>query len=351
MEKVKVKIKTNPYYVYFLDRTHDLLRLSRLFNKYNKILVITDNNVDRVCFPEFETELKKINSRFYKYVIKSGESSKSIKVATAIIDFLAENEFHRNDLVIALGGGVVGDLSGFVASTYMRGMDVIQVPTTLLAAVDASIGGKTAVDIKYGKNLMGTFHQPKAVIDILSIIYGLPNKIVLEGCSEIIKYGIIFDSTILEDFNNGLKSNLNSIIKKCVNAKATIVSEDEKESGLRKILNYGHTLAHSIEECSGHKISHGFAVAYGMLFANFVALKTGICGIETYSCLRSIVEKAYSLKKLDFSIDNLLFFMRKDKKNLDEDITLVLSDGHKNYLRQFKEDELRQLLTCFLKNE
>ncbi len=351
MNKIKVCLKSNSYNVYFLKKITDLVILEDTFKKYNKILIITDDIVEKIYLKEIENTMKSFSKNIYALVVKNGERSKSIKTATEILNYLAENEFHRNDLIIALGGGVVGDLSGFVASTYLRGIDFIQMPTTLLAAVDASIGGKTAVNIKFGKNLVGTFHQPKAVIEIIPIFNELPRKLINEGLSEIVKYGIIYDPSILEDVKEGIRERMNQIVWKCAKAKSEIVAEDEKEMGLRKILNYGHTLAHSIEECSGHHISHGNAVAYGMIFASYLSTRIKFSEPQFYSNVKSVIMSFFKYVPLSFSAESLVFFMKKDKKNLDHCVNFILSNGEKNEIFSFEEKQLIQYLNDFLENE
>ena len=351
MNKILVDLKNDSYPIYFLDTTDKMSQIDSVFEKYNKILIVTDDVVSNLYLKVFESYLLQKKHNVQHFVFKHGESSKNIEVAMSAIDYLAKNDFHRNDLIIALGGGVVGDLAGFVSSIYMRGIDFIQIPTTLLAAVDASIGGKTAIDIKYGKNLVGTFHQPVAVIEIYSILKDLPDKLMIEGSSEIIKYGVIYDSTILDDYLSNFEENLKNIIFKSALAKADVVSKDEKENGLRKILNFGHTLAHSIEECSKHQISHGTAVAYGMVFSLFVSYKENICSLGYYKYVRNVILSRHSLSLLMYKVDDLIFYMRKDKKNTNANITFVLSDGKNNFIRLFKEEKIREYLDLFINNE
>lgn len=211
-----------------------------------------------------------------------GEESKNLQTISMLASTLAQRGFDRKDGLIALGGGVTGDITGFLASIYMRGIPFIQVPTTLLAQVDSSVGGKTGVDIPEGKNLVGTFYQPKAVYIDIDVLQTLPEEELLGGLAEVIKYGIINDS----DFFYFLKNNRQQILEldqdvitdtiaRCCEIKAWVVEQDEREGGLRRILNYGHTIGHAIEAASGYTLIHGLAIAMGMCIAAKLAVRTG----------------------------------------------------------------------------
>lgn len=212
------------------------------------------------------------------YVFTNGERSKNMHVLSEILEFLASDNYRRNDTIIALGGGVVGDIAGMAAALYMRGISVIQIPTTLLAAVDSSVGGKTAIDLKGGKNLAGVFWQPSMVICDVDIIEKLPDGLFAEGMAEVIKCDIIKNLSIIDYIEAGtIKSHLDGMIYDCISLKKDIVEQDEFDiKGMRNILNVGHTVAHAIEKLSGYTISHGKAVGTGMIIEAQLANYLGI---------------------------------------------------------------------------
>ena len=234
--------------------------------KNSKILIISDDLVYEIHGKKLERELEGFS--YKKFILENGEGSKSTENLIKILEFAAENEYRRNDLFIAFGGGVVGDISALSASLYLRGLDFIMVPTTFLSSIDSSVGGKTAVNLKAGKNLCGSFYQPKKVFIDTDFLKTLSDYYFKDGLAEAIKYGMIRDKSIFDEISKENVSktykNLPSIIKKCLDIKKDVVKEDEKDFGIRQILNYGHTFAHAIEINSNFKISHGHAVALGM---------------------------------------------------------------------------------------
>lgn len=275
------------------------------------------------------------------FVLKDGEQEKNIKNYEKIIKKLIELKFSRKDIIIAIGGGVVGDMAGFVASTYMRGIDFIQVPTTLLACVDSSVGGKTAIDMPKGKNFVGAFYQPKSVFINLNFLKTLDEKQYKSGFGEVIKYGFIEKSCQHSEYFNlieFLKENrgkyetrdtefLARIIEICLKLKASVVEKDEKESGLRKILNLGHTFAHALEEETKYKrYTHGYAVVLGLMFIFNYALKNGLCERKYY-------EEAFTLLSVygyelpcfcGVNKKRTLKYMKTDKKSDGQKITLIV---------------------------
>ncbi|MDT2837567.1 3-dehydroquinate synthase [Enterococcus durans] len=235
-----------------------------------KIAIISDTNV----FPIYGEQIQKQLEATYEvvhYVVPAGEKSKSLEMAAVLYDFLAEEQFTRRDGIIALGGGVVGDLAGFVASTYMRGIAFVQVPTSLLAQVDSSIGGKTAVNGPKAKNMIGTFAQPDGVLIDPETLQTLPEKRIQEGIAEIIKCGAISDKSLWDDLAAytgiaDLVAHSEAVIEKALRVKKKVVEEDQYDNGSRLLLNFGHTIGHAIENTAGYgKISHGEAVAIGMV--------------------------------------------------------------------------------------
>ncbi|MGH2739100.1 MAG: 3-dehydroquinate synthase [Actinomycetota bacterium] len=216
--------------------------------------------------------------------VPEGEEGKTLGTAEALYQQLATQEMHRDDVIVALGGGSVGDVAGFVAATYMRGVPYLQAPTTLTAQVDASIGGKTAVNLPRGKNLVGAFHQPRGVLSDVSTLRTLPDRTYRSGLSEVAKYGLAVDPSIVELLELSVQEVLarderllEDLVARCIRAKASVVEHDERDTGLRHVLNYGHTLGHAIERIEGYRgASHGEAVALGMLFAAHLAEITGL---------------------------------------------------------------------------
>ncbi|MEC7107964.1 MAG: 3-dehydroquinate synthase [Verrucomicrobiota bacterium] len=240
-------------------------------------LVIADNNTS-IFYDELRSSLDSNNINSTLTVVDSGENSKSLAQLKKLYSHCIKAKLDRQSFIIALGGGVIGDLAGYVSATYLRGIDFIQIPTSLLAMVDSAVGGKTGVNLDEGKNLVGSFHQPKLVLSDLKTLKSLPNREFIAGMAEVIKYGIIYDknlfSRIEESFNEIIAKNENSsllaeIIGRCCEIKAEIVSKDEKENDLRAILNFGHTVGHAIENKSGYSSSmiHGEAISIGMVFA------------------------------------------------------------------------------------
>ena len=254
-----------------------------------KLCLVTDSTVDKLYADTVTDSLTVAGFEVCRFVFPAGEESKCMATFAALQEFLAENRLSRKDGIVALGGGVTGDLAGFAAATYLRGIDFVQIPTTLLAAVDSSVGGKTGIDLAAGKNLCGAFHQPRIVICDIDTITTLEYTDYIGGMAEVIKYGVIRDAELfglLEDrvsdmftAHKGEDADamelLEHVIATCVGIKRDVVEADEFEGGLRAILNFGHTAAHSIENISGYRIPHGIAVAVGMATAAEYAYKKG----------------------------------------------------------------------------
>ena len=227
--------------------------------------VITDSNVDKLYSNILISSLEKSGYKVSKFVFDAGEQSKNANTFVDILEFLANSGLTRSDCVFALGGGVVGDIAGFAASVYLRGIKFVQIPTTLLAAVDSSVGGKTAVNLPAGKNLVGAFHQPSLVLCDLDTLDTLPESVFQDGCAEVIKYGVIYDAGLFSHLaENGLAFEREYVISRCVELKRNVVEQDEFDTGARQMLNYGHTIGHGIEAQSGFSVTHGQAVAIGM---------------------------------------------------------------------------------------
>lgn len=273
------------------------------------------------------------------FILKDGEKEKNFNTYKKILDKALNLKLTRNDYIIAIGGGVCGDIAGFAAATYMRGIHLIQVPTTLLACVDSSVGGKTGIDTDYGKNLVGAFYQPDAVLINTNFLKTLDERQYKTGLGEVIKYAFIEKSCkCYEEFNllNFLSLNaekilareteiLEELIKICVSLKISVVTKDEKEGNLRKILNFGHTYAHAVEKLTNYKkYTHGEAVVKGMEFVFDFALKLGIID-ESYKFVAEDLIKKYDFKKIpDFDLKKIIFVMKMDKKATADNIVFIL---------------------------
>lgn len=229
------------------------------------VCIVSDTNVWPLYGEIVRNSLENAGFSVVSYVFPAGEESKNGETYLNLLNFLAENRLTRSDLIVALGGGVVGDLAGFAAATYLRGIRFIQMPTTLLAAVDSSVGGKTAIDLPAGKNLCGAFCQPSLVLCDTDTLNSLPEDIIRDGCAEVIKYAILYDPSFFDELcQSGVDFHRERVIAKCVRFKRDVVMQDEFDTGERKKLNLGHTFGHAVEKCSRFTLSHGKAVAIGM---------------------------------------------------------------------------------------
>lgn len=294
-----------------------------------RIMIISDDNV----YPIYGETLRANLAGEYEchhYVVPHGELSKNFQVLPGIYSAMLEAKITRSDLIIALGGGVIGDLVGFAASSYLRGIPFIQIPTSLLAQVDSSVGGKVAVDLPQGKNLVGAFYQPKLVLIDPTVLATLPEKFINDGMGEVIKYGCIFDETLFDTLLaagsfEGLKPRLEEIIYKCVDYKRIVVEEDQFDFGRRILLNFGHTLAHTIEQHFHYeRESHGEAVAIGMYQISKLAEKKGLTQEGTAERIRAILESYHLPIRCGLPIEDLLGAIHLDKKNLDGHLKVVL---------------------------
>ena len=286
--------------------------------------VVTDDNVEPLYFDKARISLEKVGFSVIKFTIPHGEASKSTASLVSLLEFMAESRMTRSDIMIALGGGVVGDLCGFAAAIYLRGIKFVQVPTTLLAAVDSSVGGKTAVDLVAGKNLAGAFHQPSLVVCDYATLSTLAPSVFSDGCAEVIKYGVINDRALFNRLKSGIKNDLENIIAECVLNKARVVEGDEFDRGQRQLLNLGHTVGHAIELCSDLKISHGSAVAIGMVIVMRASINKGICAPEELDELIEMLTAEGLPVSCDFSAKELAEAALGDKKRMGDSISLVV---------------------------
>lgn len=293
--------------------------------KGRKVCIVSETNVYPHHGAAAEESLKSAGFTVVSYVFSAGESSKNGQNYLTLLNFLAENQLTRADLLIALGGGVVGDLCGFAAATYLRGVAFIQVPTTLLAAVDSSVGGKTAIDLPAGKNLAGAFYQPSLVLCDTNTLSTLPDEIFRDGCAEVIKYGILYDRNFFDYLRStGVSFDREKVIRRCVELKRDVVAEDEFDTGARMKLNLGHTVGHGIEAKSQFAVSHGKAVAIGTAIVSRAAVK---CGMLSQADANAIVDilNAYGLPTTtEYSAEELAHFMLSDKKRSGGTMNLII---------------------------
>lgn len=294
-----------------------------------------------VIISEKVEKLYKNWSHYEKFVLKDGEEQKNFKNYQKILDYAQKIKLERNDLIIAIGGGVVGDIAGFVAATYLRGIDFIQVPTTLLACVDSSVGGKVAINTDFGKNLVGCFYQPKAVFINLNFLKTLDDRQFTTGLAEVVKYAFIEKSCehfqyynlfkLLSENSEKIKDLefLEKVVDICINLKASVVSKDEKEKGLRRVLNFGHTYAHALEKITNYKkFTHGEAVFYGMRYALKLSLTQGFITKGYSSEAVCLLDKYFKFKPMAYPPMKMLELMKSDKKVESGHINFVLPIGY-----------------------
>ena len=290
-----------------------------------KAVLVTDDTVNSLYGDIAEDSLAHAGYTVFRFVFPHGEASKNAETYLSLLQFCIENGLTRSDALFALGGGVVGDITGFAAATLLRGVRFVQIPTTLLAAVDSSVGGKTGIDLPSGKNLVGAFWQPSLVLCDYSLLDTLPKEILADGSAEVIKYAVINDPTLFRALETRpLREQLGEVIAVSVRHKRDIVERDERDTGCRQLLNLGHTVGHAIESCSSFSISHGSAVAIGMNIVASASKRRGLLPAEALFSLRELL-KAYHLPiTCDFSAEELYAVSTKDKKRSGQSITLVV---------------------------
>lgn len=299
--------------------------LLKSVTKASKVAVISDSHVWPLYGEAVSNTLLDVGFYVCSHIFPAGEDSKNGQTYLSILEFLAQEQLTRTDCLIALGGGVVGDITGFAAATYLRGINYVQIPTTILSAVDSSVGGKTAIDLRAGKNLAGAFCQPCLVVCDTDTLSTLPDRIFKDGCAEVIKYGILYDESLFNHLQvNGLNFDLEHTIARCVELKRNVVMADEFDHGERQMLNLGHTIGHSIEAESKYSISHGQAVAAGMAIIARAAAKNGLCSAETASKIKDILIKFDLPVNTQFSADQLFTVALSDKKRKGDTVNLIV---------------------------
>ena len=291
----------------------------------SRVGLVTDSIVERFYLDLVQSSLEHVGFHCTPFVFPAGESSKNLTTYGQILESFAEAQLTRSDLIVALGGGVTGDMTGFAAATYLRGLPWIQLPTTLLAAVDASVGGKTAVDLPNGKNLVGAFHQPLQVIFDTTCLDTLAQPQIQDGLAEMIKHGAIADPSLFQRLTKDFSSqsaDLEQVIARNVEIKESFVHTDERDEGLRQILNFGHTIGHSIEKCSAYQISHGHAVAIGMVVEARAARRLGLSQVHE-DVLREALERQGLPYHCPYPADRIYEAALGDKKRSGNQIHVV----------------------------
>lgn len=293
--------------------------------KGSAVALVTDDIVNALYGDAVERSLRDSGFSVCRFVFPNGEASKCGETYLQLMQFLAGHRITRADTIVALGGGVTGDLSGFAAATFLRGIRFVQVPTTLLAAVDSSVGGKTGIDLPAGKNLAGAFYQPKLVLCDYDTLKTLPPEVFADGCAEVIKYSVLGSPSLYRHLlEKGTDFDTEAVISECVTMKRDVVRADEFDNGCRQMLNLGHTIAHGIEACSNYEISHGRAVAAGMAVMARAAANKGYCTAECAGAIEQVIARFGLPVTTEYTAEELTRWALSDKKRAGDTITLVV---------------------------
>ena len=364
MKKININLNVKKYSI-FIDKG-----IFKSIGHYHsakfansKAFIITDKNVSKLYLKDLIYSLNRNKIKYFSYVVNSGEKSKSYETLQFLSHKILKDNINRNDIVYALGGGIIGDLAGFLSSIILRGVRYIQIPTTLLSQVDSSVGGKTGINTPLGKNLIGTFYQPTIVYIDINTLKSLPEKEYYAGYAEVIKYAIINDKKFFSWLNlnyNKIKNKnefiLKKIIYKCCKNKAKIISEDEKETGKRMLLNLGHTFAHAIEAELNFAVKHGNAVAVGILMALRLSVIIGYADSNDYTLILDHFKKMSLPTKLNdlcskknWKVASLIKKMQSDKKIISNQLRFVLCKGiGKAFIsKEVTNEKLRQTISLF----
>ncbi len=332
MEKLFVDLGKNSYDILFTDSFDGLAGAMEDIGAPKKLLIVTDSNVEKLYACEVDEILKESGYDSAVYSFTAGEENKGTDAILGICGACIEHEMDRKSMIVALGGGVVGDMAGFAAAIFMRGIDFVQVPTTLLSQSDSSVGGKTGIDFMESKNVLGAFHQPRLVYINVSTLKTLPKEQFVSGMGEVIKHGIIRESGFFDYLENNISliKTLDSetLIKmdriNC-SIKADVVMHDERETGLRAILNFGHTIGHAVESAYDFKMTHGECVGIGMIGASYIAYKRGMIDEGVLNRIENILEMyGFKTRVRLPERETVLGFMHKDKKKIAGKLKFVL---------------------------
>ena len=346
MKSINIEIENKPT-CYQINIDNDIIFNLKKFlseNHFSKVVLIYDLNINS----SLVESINQINDQCLTLPLDINSSNKTIEQFYSIHEELNKNNIDKSSLIIALGGGSIGDLVGFIASTFRRGVSYIQIPTTLLSMIDSSIGGKTGLDLDYGKNLIGTFHHPKAVFIDTIFLKTLSLNELHSGIFEVIKYGIAFDSKLFyfirENKNQLFEKNiLNQIIEWCCKIKSNIIMKDERDSGIRNKLNFGHTIGHALE--SFYKIRHGEAIGIGMIYAANLSRKVHTLDENKYDDIVDLIN-FFNPPKLDIDIDSILEIIKNDKKRIKDKFNFVLlNDIGSSYISdEIKSHQIQDIL-------
>lgn len=332
MEKLFVDLDENSYDILFSDSFDGLPSSLADIDAPKKLLIVTDTNVEKLYADEVKAILNDNGYDASVYAFAAGEENKNMDTILGICGACIEHQLDRKSMIIALGGGVVGDMAGFAAAIYMRGIDFVQIPTTLLSQSDSSVGGKTGIDFASGKNILGAFHQPRLVYINVETLKTLPEEQFISGMGEVIKHGIIRDADFFEYLKNNSEKikSLDSetlIMADKINCsiKADVVMQDEKENGLRAVLNFGHTIGHAVESAYNFKKTHGECVGIGMSAAGYIAVKRGLIPESALKEMETVLAMyGFNIKVGLPDNDTVYSIMQKDKKKLSGKLTFVL---------------------------
>ncbi len=347
----KICVETDNPYEIIVQRgvfEHCSEIISAFFDSRNTVIV-TDETVYRIYGKILEDKLLNEGFKVGVFILKDGEQSKNLDNLSLLYEFLSKSQITRDDFIIALGGGVVGDLAGFAAASFLRGISFIQIPTTLVAQVDSSIGGKTAINIKSGKNLVGAFHQPSLVICDPDLLSTLSPKTFCDGMGEVIKYAVAFSELLFIKLSKtNIYDILEEVIFECILCKKNIVENDERDLDNRMKLNLGHTVGHAIEKYNNYKnITHGQAVSIGMVYIMQQGEKLGITRKNETEKLKRLLEKFNLPTTADISHENIFYNSLSDKKRRGNNITIVIvSEIGKSHLLTLNLDEYKNFLSC-----
>jgi 3-dehydroquinate synthase len=350
MNKIKVNLKNNPYTIFIENRLcNNIDNVLNPFNNGQKWIIFSQKFIFEQYGQDIQNKLINCGFEVEKIILVDGESAKSLSSLESIYSKLMDFGCSRDSTFIALGGGVIGDLTGFIAATFMRGVQYVQIPTTLLAMVDSSIGGKTGINIPQGKNLVGSIYQPLAVIVDPKLLYSLPDREIISGMAEVIKYGLILDRQLFQLLNKNIYNIINlsseqvveEVIVRCAQLKTKIIIEDEFENDRRRILNFGHTIGHALEAYFNFDgLRHGEAVAYGMIAAAKLSVLFSNLKEKNYNLLVGLI-KNLSLPEIgNIEADNILKILKNDKKvKLGEVHFILLNDIGNTVIRNDIHDD------------
>lgn len=317
-----------------------------------RTVLVTDSTVAPLYADTVQKSLENAGFQVFTHIIPAGEEHKNLKTFGEILSFMAQSGLSRSDLAVALGGGVAGDMTGFSAACYERGIDFVQIPTTLLAMVDASVGGKTAVDLPEGKNLAGAFHQPILVVCDTACLDSLPKERISDGAAEMLKHGLIADAELFKNLTpENILSDAENLVARNVEIKASFVAGDEREAGKRQMLNFGHTIGHAVEKLSGYTLSHGQAVAIGIVAAVRGGNIAGVGKIDLGE-ITSALEKFGLPTRCPFSAQEVYDIALSDKKRLSDGISFVFLKeiGHAETVK-INLDDFRHFLDIALRGK